>query len=158
MDDLPKSLLWCYDDDRQWFLVALYLALISSSFFEIFIFFFFLRITFFDPSPIPSDVVRTRIRDAVDSEHGHQESKGYPRRRISNAQTAAVTAPAPAGAPEDCLCNRCQVSLWPWLDETLASQVVFLGTPRCAKLPAYIVSFRFEHETNKFDSFWTNEN
>jgi len=111
MDDLPKSLLWCYDDDRQWFLVALYLALISSSFFEIFIFFFFLRITFFDPSPIPSDVVRTRIRDAVDSEHGHQESKGYPRRRISNAQTAAVTAPAPAGAPEDCLCNRCQVSL-----------------------------------------------
>lgn len=70
MDDLPASLLWCYDDDRQWFKVALYLALLTSSFYEIFIFFFFLRISFFDPSPKSADAIRTRIRDSTNPEPG----------------------------------------------------------------------------------------
>ena len=104
MDDLPKSLLWCYDDERQWFLVGLYLALTSSSFFEIFIFIFFLRITFFDPvSKNASMELSAPVSlDPALADAAVEESPTYPRRRKSNAQTVAA---------EELYCNRCRLSL-----------------------------------------------
>ena len=106
LDDLPASLLWCYDERGDWFFVALYLCLTSSSFVEVFLFLFCIRITFREIPAVSLKVRRNeshrieglfgRRRDVPverypDSGVGAVERypdsgivESYPRRRLSN--------------------------------------------------------------------------